>query len=147
MTRARAKEITANIARSKDYESVADIVGSWTGEEEFAKIVEAIEARRNRRPPHQLFSNVSSVSVEELASPSTAVTSEVSEKENLEEEDPESPHAYSYKTPPTSRGPPESALLRAPLSAVNDLRVPIPAFISGRDDGTPTPTPARIASP
>ncbi|KAH8094636.1 hypothetical protein BXZ70DRAFT_1033900, partial [Cristinia sonorae] len=122
MTRAQAKEITSRLAKCKDYDSIADLVEPWTGEEEFAEIVKAIEARRNRRPPHQLLLQ----------------QHPHSESDASEEHPP-----YNYKTPPSTSlsAPHESALLRAPLSAMSDARIPVPAFILGKEDDTPTPTP------
>ncbi|TCD67889.1 hypothetical protein EIP91_011823 [Steccherinum ochraceum] len=170
LTRAQTKEITARLSTSKGYDSVEDMVGSWTGEEDFAEIVSAIEARRGRRPPHQLLldsqpqpqppqpqSQPAATAEEDEATGPAPEASENDEKENSSSNsaasDSPSAHSHShysaFKTPPTSTtGPPDSALLRAPLSAVNDMRVPIPAFISGKEDGTPTPTPGpREVSP
>lgn len=157
MTRAQAREVTSRLAKSRDYDSVSDLVGPWSGEQEFAEIAKAIEARRDRRPPHQISYKQPQASGSSPAVPELVQKEETREKEEKENEpenaeyesqDSQSPLGYgSFTTPPTSRGPPDSALLRAPLSAKSDMRVPIPAFISGRDDETPTPTPPPAASP
>ncbi|THH31023.1 hypothetical protein EUX98_g3157 [Antrodiella citrinella] len=149
-TRAQARELTAKLSKCKDYASVADIVGEWTGEHEFAEIVKAIEARRGRRPPHQLLlPHVAAVAqTPEYETAAKEIQEAAKTTAEKEKEASASPTVYDYKTPPTSQGPPDSALLRAPLSAVNDMRMPIPALISGMDDGTPTPThPVAEASP
>lgn len=43
-------ELKSRIAKAKRYEDVEDIVGSWTGEEEFKEIMRATEARPLRIP-------------------------------------------------------------------------------------------------
>lgn len=43
-------ELKSRIAKAKNYEDLQDIVGSWTGEEEFKEIVRAVEARPPRIP-------------------------------------------------------------------------------------------------
>lgn len=43
-----AHELKSRIAKAKGYESLDDIVGSWTGEEEFKEISRIVEARQPR---------------------------------------------------------------------------------------------------
>ena len=45
LTKTQAKKCREPLARAKNYDDVNEIVGSWTGEDEFREIVAAIEAR------------------------------------------------------------------------------------------------------
>jgi tRNA-dihydrouridine synthase 2 len=47
--RSHERTFKDKLSKAKCYDDVTDIVGSWTGEADFAEIVEAIEARSPRR--------------------------------------------------------------------------------------------------
>jgi tRNA-dihydrouridine synthase 2 len=92
------------------------LVGSWSGEEEFREIVNAIE-RRHRPQDHGVLSP---------------------QWEEVPVDD------STLHTPPESqnREPPVPETPRIPSNG----RFPIPALVSGHDAVTPTPTPGGHVS-
>ncbi|KIP11107.1 hypothetical protein PHLGIDRAFT_100023 [Phlebiopsis gigantea 11061_1 CR5-6] len=123
-TRATQNTFKEGIVKGKGYDDVAALVGAWTGEQDFAEIVRAIDARNGRTPPVD-------ADPAEAASP-LSLPSEASQE------------GAELKTPVTNRSP-DAALLRAPLGPANDARMPVPALIAGKD--VPTPTPSQADSP
>jgi len=118
-TRVRLKKVEAQrvhqaISAAKDYDAVADLFDSRTGEAEFHEIVLAIEARRKNH-------NLAKLTIE----------NEPSEDVQEDEEVP-------LSTPP-ERENPEPPDLNAPRGPSHPLRMPIPAGVSGHDALTPTP--------
>lgn len=102
------------LAKAKGYHDLDAIVGIWDGEQEFDAIKDAIESRDGRRPVFRA-----------AASEAKVITDEAS----------------GLQTPPNRKGL-DLSLLLAPLAPANELRMPIPALVSGIDEVTPTPTPA-----
>lgn len=141
-TKAEQSALHAAVIKAKDYDEASAIVDNqWTGEQELAEIVRAIESRDGRTP---VFAEMEQPSITEPVVVSSAPPSVDSEVENraeglLEAEEP-------VKTPQCSHSP-DPALLRAPLAPANESRMPLPAFVSGRDAPTPTPIPAPIPPP
>jgi len=121
-TRSDEHAFKSHLSKAKSFEDVDDIVGgAWTGEEEFAEIVRAIEARPSRNRNTDLLVAI--------ATP-RAVT------------DTDTPVVEGTHTPLDARPNPElEDPLRAPLGPANERRMYIPAGVSGHDELTPTPTP------
>lgn len=111
--KADATHLRQIISQSKDFSGMEEIVGAWTGKEEFAQIVEAIEAR----PPkeHRMY-----------------IVLEPSDAEVEVEEE-------GMATPPVTLNP-EPPGSGAPLLPGNMRRMQIPPMASGHDATTPTPT-------
>ncbi|KAG6812842.1 hypothetical protein H0H92_015940 [Tricholoma furcatifolium] len=118
MKRNDAIAMRQTIVQSKDFSGLDELVGTWTGKEEFDEIARAIEVN----PPHE----------HRLAPPPPAPV------KRLEEET--TPQA----TPPGTQNP-EPPSSGAPLLP-NNFRTAIPAMLSG-DVTTPTPTPAPTPAP
>ncbi|CAL1693912.1 unnamed protein product [Somion occarium] len=141
--KAEMKTIKEKVIHAKGYDDMTDFISQWNGGEEFAEIVKVLEARVGRRPKHQLEDP------DWLALNEKRKESEADAKANPR---PQLPLAILssdslgtepelLKTPPTASISPNPALLRAPLAPANDMRIPIPACVSGKDADTPTPTP------
>ena len=94
-----------------------EIVGTWTGKEEFAQIVQAMEARPPRE--HRMRLN----DLDHLSD----TDSQVDEEEGM--------------ITPLGTQNPETPGSGAPLLPSNMRRMQIPPMASGRDATTPTPTP------
>lgn len=128
------KNLRDTLIHARGYADLHDLMEPWNGKEVFAEIVSAIESREGRKPSFQL----------------TNLTQDGHEKEDGKDGDSEEVEIRTLdgteglsdilRTPPTSSGPPDPAILNAPLLG-NGLRIPIPAFVAGRDVDTPTPTP------
>lgn len=91
-----AHELKARIAKAKGYEDIEDIVGSWTGEEEFKEISRIVEARLPR------------------------ISAEAEQEEVAEEEDTPPPCATPPDRPnpePPTSGAPKMGL-RMPMPAI-----------------------------
>ena len=144
------------IAQAKGYDDIEKRVGPWTGEQEFAQIVEAIEARNGERQPKveddepaASEMTATTVNVPETAtveaakdaeqenSPAVSDTAESATLSTVSSQD-----MYDLKTPVRCHSP-DPALLRAPLGPANESRMPVPALVSGED--IPTPTPSQTA--
>lgn len=133
------------IAKAKGYEELSSVVNEWTGEEEFAAIVKAIESRNGRIPTLSTLNAPLSVDSGLAASTITSASPGAdSDAENtfdgtikIEE---------TVKTPVCSHSP-DPTILRAPLMPSNESRMPIPAFVSGQDVPTPTPIPVPSSMP
>ncbi|KAG6857291.1 hypothetical protein H0H87_006484 [Tephrocybe sp. NHM501043] len=108
--KAEAIAMRQALAQSKDFSGMENVVGTWTGKEEFDEIARAIEVN----PPH------------EHRLPALHPTKEPSE----EQETPEI-------TPPGTLNP-EPHGSGAPLLP-SSFRTVIPSMMSGRDATTPTP--------
>jgi len=108
--KADATAMRQTLAQSKDFPGMDEIVGSWTGKEEFDAIVQAIEANPPR--DHRLVA-------------SSAVVEQPCENETPE------------TTPPGTQNP-EPPGSGAPFLP-NSYRTAIPAMVTGRDATTPTP--------
>lgn len=114
---------------AKSYDDMDAVVAPWTGEEEFKAIADAIEKRRGRLGKEHLLP--------------AAATNVAQQDDTLRGDDmPSNESQEELKTPPT--GTPDPSVMLAPLAPANELRMPIPAMVSG-DLPTPTPTPAREA--
>ncbi|THG95663.1 hypothetical protein EW026_g6030 [Hermanssonia centrifuga] len=131
-TKADTTAIHQELAKAKGYDDVALLAGQWVGEQDFAEIVQAIESREGRRPiiveafrPPNLTAST----------PSVVVEAEKVENAMVDGSDVDD----TVKTPQNSHSP-DPSVLCAPLGPANELRVPIPAFISGQDAPTPTPS-------
>ena len=130
------------IAKSKNYDDVESVIGNdWSGEEEFAEIVRAIESREGRIPRL----STTEASIPDSAAATTLITEPVSHGSDVENLVDAATRLAGVKTPPTSRTP-DSTLLRAPLVPANEALMPIPAFVIGRDVQTPTPIPLPTAT-
>ena len=128
------------IAKAKGYDDIASIVDNqWTGEEEFAAIVRAIEARDGRCP--RQIEPEAILPVEATAPTETSPTA--SDTENQVEGTIE-PEAI-LKTPQLPQTP-DLNILRAPLGPANEARRHVPAFVTGQDVPTPTPVPTAPAA-
>ncbi|KAK6969011.1 hypothetical protein R3P38DRAFT_3505862 [Favolaschia claudopus] len=104
------------VSHTKGYDGLEEIVGSWLGEEDFAEIVKAIEAR-----PPRLRDGASTImeASENSISPSPTAVLTPSETSNPE--------------PPSSGAP--------LMLALDRLDLPI---LTGNDPLTPSPTPHRV---
>jgi tRNA-dihydrouridine synthase 2 len=111
--KAEAQKLHQRLSIARDYDAVADILGSRTGEEEFREIEQAIALRPDRC--HNVVS----------------FTSEAQDHDEEEED-------IVLSTPP-ERENPEPPSLDAPRSPAHALRMIIPAGVSGHDAPTPTP--------
>ncbi|KAF7792504.1 hypothetical protein EIP86_003545 [Pleurotus ostreatoroseus] len=138
--RADQSAVHTTIAKAKGYDDIASIVdGQWTGEEEFAAIVQAIEARDGRCP--RRVEPEATLQAEATAPAETGSTS--SDTENQAEGTVE-PEAI-LKTPQLPQTP-DPNILRAPLGPANEARRYVPAFVAGQDVPTPTPVPTTPAA-
>ena len=115
MKKVDATRLRQVISQSKDFSGMDEIVGTWTGKEEFAQIVQAIEAR----PPKEHRMRVN-------PDPNDA---QVDEGELV--------------TPPATQNP-EPPGSGAPFLPGNVRRMHIPPMVSGHDAATPTPTPPVV---
>ena len=144
MSKADLKGIRAAIQKAKGYDDMEQYIGKGTGEEEFREIVAAIEKRGGQRAKVQVIhhDSVAAASTQEvktgdaksedvsqdLAAPARTPTSTVSASDNKD----------GLHTPPT--GTVDPSVMNAPLVPANDMRMPLPAMITG-ELPTPTPTP------
>jgi len=113
LKKAETQKLHQRLSVAKNYDAMADLLGSRTGEEEFRDIEQAIASRPNR------YRNVVSLTTEDIG-------------QDEEEE------ATILSTPP-ERENPEPPNLNAPLGPAHALRMTIPAGVSGHDALTPTP--------
>ncbi|KAF9225284.1 FMN-linked oxidoreductase [Gyrodon lividus] len=127
-SKSEAHEYKSKIIAAKGYDGLTELVGSWSGEADFAEVVSAIQLRRPRP-----------LTIED--SPVGSEISELHAAPNGEscstEEDP------SISTPP-DRPNPEPPTSCAPLGLSTILRMPLPAVITGSDALTPSPTPKAV---
>ncbi|KAJ3489773.1 hypothetical protein NLI96_g1908 [Meripilus lineatus] len=143
-SKAEMKGLRDVIVHAKGYDDLNDLITIWNGEEEFAEIVSAIQCRQGRKPFFAALpipeSEIKDERENEKRNAGGASGGDGAEEQVQEIlQDPTVPPEV-LRTPPIHSGPPDSALLNAPLLA-NEMRMPIPAFVSGRDAPTPTPTP------
>lgn len=136
-----AKRVREHIVQARGFEDVVDLVGEWTGKEDFMEIRKAIEKRDMLGKGEHEKKELKKPVLETEESPAIL---------------PASLTAYSFTTPPNTRNPhpPNS---RAPLvDTCDNHRHPgdphvlhlqdlersrgLPALISGQDPLTPTPT-------
>jgi tRNA-dihydrouridine synthase 2 len=109
------------IIKAKGYANLDALVKDWTGSEEFDAIKVAINARATAPPILLPATDDGSVS-----SPPPALLPKSCED--------------IVSTPPGWRGNPDPTVVHdAPLLPANERRIPVPAGISKRDPGTPTP--------
>jgi tRNA-dihydrouridine synthase 2 len=99
---------------------VDEIVGTWTGKEEFENIVQAIDSHPPRE--HRMLLG---------PGPGPGVSAQAADERSDEEE---------LFTPRGTRNP-EFPGLGAPLLPSNPRRMAIPPMVSGIDAPTPSPTP------
>ncbi|KAI0964534.1 hypothetical protein AcW1_001332 [Taiwanofungus camphoratus] len=132
-SRADMKELRETIVKAKGYDDMEKHVAPWTGEQEWSEIVSAMEKRGGRRAPVQVLGE-SIVTTQQQSAASAAEDG----KENDETSSRTPEYREELKTPPC--GPPDPAVQRAPLAPANELRMPLPAIITG-ELPTPTPTP------
>jgi len=109
--KADAKRFRETLSRSKRYDDMEEIVGSWTGEDELREIIRAIEARSSMGHILHEYPN------------------EKWEVDDSEEEP---------SSTPTGTQNPESPGSGAPFQPSFE-RMPIPAMVAGHDAPTPTP--------
>ncbi|THH13675.1 hypothetical protein EW146_g6566 [Bondarzewia mesenterica] len=128
ITKANGKTLRDALVKSKGYADLDATIGSWNGEEEYAEIVKAIEARAQNSPILLPAETEPRADVDNVTpSPSGETASQ----------DPS-----AFITPPEWRGNPEPAVVHgAPLAPSNEKRTAVPASVSGRDETTPTPLP------
>ncbi|KAF5345189.1 hypothetical protein D9758_009700 [Tetrapyrgos nigripes] len=128
-TKAEDKRVRETIIKARSYDDVTEIVGDWTGENDFKEIVETIEARA----AGSLLPSGAAEKVATDASSGTDVQalSRASSVSQIETE-----VAEEYVTPEGTQNP-EPPGSGAPL--ISDRT--IPALISGEDPLTPTPAP------
>lgn len=115
LKKAETQKLHQRLSIAKDYDAVADILGSRMGEEEFREIERAIAARPDRHH------NVVNLAIKNHA-----------EEQDVEEDE------VLLSTPP-ERENPEPPTLNAPRGPAHPLRMTIPAGVSGHDALTPTP--------
>ncbi|EKM61686.1 uncharacterized protein PHACADRAFT_248448 [Phanerochaete carnosa HHB-10118-sp] len=141
------------IAQAKSYDDLEKLVSPWTGEREFEEIVSAIEARdRDRQPKIEDDAPALSEATSSCTAAAAAVAAETAKATERENSPAASEGAESatlstvssqdlstVKTPVQSHSP-DLSLLRAPLVPANELRIPVPAAVSGEDVPTPTPS-------
>ncbi|TFK56359.1 FMN-linked oxidoreductase [Heliocybe sulcata] len=122
------KAIHDAIAQAKSYDDAErlHLIGpeGWNGDEVFAEIVRIIEGRQSGASTPSLLEDIPAASEEATTTEDVAETAE--EDMNL------------LWTPQNTQNP-EPPSLAAPLGVANELRVTIPAAISGVDAPTPTP--------
>ncbi|KAK7464399.1 tRNA-dihydrouridine synthase 2 [Stygiomarasmius scandens] len=126
-TKAEEKRVREAVIKARSFEDVTDIVGEWTGEQDFKEIVRVIEARTSRE--HSEVSTETDASVD---CPSASSSSSQAETEV----------AGEYITPEGTQNP-EPPGSGAPLAS--EVTRDIPAVISGELPLTPTPAPALTA--
>ncbi|RDB29464.1 tRNA-dihydrouridine(20) synthase [NAD(P)+] [Hypsizygus marmoreus] len=114
--KAEATLMRQTLSQSKDFHGMSEIVGTWTGKEEFEDIVKTIEAYPPRE--HRLV-------VFDAFAPQPT---------------PSPPDEYEQPetTPPGTQNP-EPPGSGAPFLPSNPLRGVLPAMLSGHDAVTPTP--------
>jgi len=115
LKKAETQKLHQRLSLAKDYDAVADIFGSGTGEDEFRQIEQAITSRPDR---------------------CHTVANLAREVQDQDEEDQE--EEVPLSTPP-ERENPEPPSLNAPRGPTHPLRMTIPAGVSGHDAPTPTP--------
>jgi hypothetical protein len=114
------KALRNAIIKAKGYANLDALVKDWTGSDEFDAIKAAIETRVTAPPILLPASDHGSIS------PPPALLPKSSEE--------------IVSTPPGWRGNPDPEVVHdAPFLPTNERRIPIPAGISKRDPGTPTP--------
>ncbi|KZT02205.1 FMN-linked oxidoreductase [Laetiporus sulphureus 93-53] len=134
-SKADLKAIRDAIQHAKCYEDMDAHAVPWTGEEEFQEIVNVLESRR--RPYAPLLLPPTNSTTETFETQSQQDEMQISQNTTPVEVDDD------LKTPPI--GTPDPSVLRAPLMPANELRMPMPAFITG-ELTTPTPTPSASQS-
>ena len=119
------KALRNAVIKAKGHADLDALVKDWTGGEEFAAIKTSIDARATARPILlPATDNDGSIS---SPSPGSQLLSTKSCEDIV-------------STPPGWRGNPDPAVVHdAPLLPTNERRIPVPAGISKRDPGTPTP--------
>ncbi|KZT73377.1 FMN-linked oxidoreductase [Daedalea quercina L-15889] len=156
-SRSDLKNVRAAIQQAKCYEDMEQITGTGTGEDEFRGIVEAIQKRGGRRVKVQILNGdsgpMSSKGFSDSATTEATTTATDVPTTSAGPEDAPStaqsecsskltPEADGTRdrlqTPPT--GPADPSLMNAPLAPANEMRMPLPAMITG-ELPTPTPTP------
>ncbi|KAH9019096.1 hypothetical protein EDB84DRAFT_1275961 [Lactarius hengduanensis] len=116
------KTLRNAIIKGKGYADLDALVKDWTGSDEFAAVKAAIDARATA-PPVLLPAKDDTISSPPPASQLPPKSSE-----------------ETVSTPPGWRGNPDPAVVHdAPLLPANEHRILVPAGISKRDPGTPTP--------
>ncbi|KAH9926510.1 uncharacterized protein B0H18DRAFT_954777 [Fomitopsis serialis] len=150
-SRSDLKNLRAAIQKAKDFEGMEDVIGTGSGEAEFREIVEAIEKRGGRRVKVQVLNRGADATRDSAASAPAETenvategpTSGISEKAPQTEHVPRSTADANdsrddLHTPPTGTADP--SVMNAPLAPANEMRMPLPAMITG-ELPTPTPTP------
>ncbi len=122
------------VQHAKSFDDLNDVVeGRWDGELVMEEIVQTIEARTR-----------SSVTVEdgqfdsEANDNSTEIATAPSSQEILME--------YGTSTPPEKRENPVPSTLATPRLPPNERQMVVPAFVSGHDAVTPSPSSRPIES-
>jgi tRNA-dihydrouridine synthase 2 len=110
------KALRNAIIKAKGYADLDALVKDWTGNKEFTAVKAVIDAHTTA-PPTLLASDDGSISLPPGLLPKSC--------EEI------------VSTPPGWRGNPDPAV--TPLLPANERRTPVPAGISKRDPGTPTP--------
>ncbi|TFY63686.1 hypothetical protein EVJ58_g3109 [Rhodofomes roseus] len=144
-TRSELKDIRASIRGAKGYKDIEGYAGTGSGEEEFREIVQAIEQRGGRRVKVQVLNSTSTTGKTEAAA-TEAAPSMISDKVPKSARDEHALTSTSdgdeskdgLHTPPT--GSVDPSVMNAPLAPTNEMRMPLPAMITG-ELPTPTPTP------
>ncbi|KAI6120866.1 hypothetical protein EDD16DRAFT_1705365 [Pisolithus croceorrhizus] len=126
VTKEEANKLKARIIKAKGFDELTDLVGSWSGEADFAEIADIIGSRR----PRPLLVDSEPEEALQRTSPASG------QGDSTDDGPP-------IATPP-DRPNPEPPTSRAPLGPSWDVRIPQPAIITGSDMLTPTPTPKPI---
>lgn len=143
------KSIKEKIIKAKGFEDLSDFLSSGDDAEAFAGIVKAIESRRERRPVYQLEDpdwlalNEQRKEREASAKSYSQTPTDATTEPDLQQ--PQETESALLRTPLASSASPNPDLLRAPLGPANDMRIPLPACVSGKDADTPTPTPQPLS--
>lgn len=134
----RQQQYREVLSKARGYDDVTELVGNWTGEEEFRQVVEAIKSRTS--PPSLEPSETAAEAVTlAVELPSSAKSLEAA----LSIDSMKGSDGSSVATP-TGRENPEPPSLNAPKLASNGL-LELPALVSGRDAMTPSPNEVEVA--
>ena len=146
------KTIKETIIRAKNFDDLNEFLSPGDGAEDFTAIVKAIESRTDRRPVFQLedpdwlaLNEKRKEREASVASQPQPLSDAISEPDSEQTQQSQQLESELLRTPLATATSPDPALLRAPLGPSNDMRIPLPACVSGKDADTPTPTPQPLS--
>ncbi|KAK7686542.1 hypothetical protein QCA50_010142 [Cerrena zonata] len=141
------KSIKEKIIKAKGFDDLSDLLTPGDDAEDFVQIVKSIDSRRDRRPVYQLEDPEWLILNEKRKEREASVRSQPqTQPDTISESDAQpSQELEILRTPLASSTSPNPALLLAPFGPANDMRIPLPACVSGKDADTPTPTPQPLS--